>query len=225
MGENVPPILGEYGGLNLGVMEELGYTVRKKDENGDPVDEIDWEKTRAVQIRSNYIYINLKGRDKYGIVEAKDKYDLEEQIISDLYSYRDKATGKRVGGIAMRNKDSVVLGLGGAECGDIVFTINEGFNRLHGDGLSTAEGYAQTSVTPVFLAAGEDIKEGTIYPLLVRLEKKNYISSTLRPSPLGPRRKYYSITDEGLTYLHGFINCWNQVQKSVNEILNMEESL
>lgn len=168
VGENVPPILGEYGGLNLGVMEELGYTVRKKDENGEPIDEIDWEKTRAVQIRSNYIYINLKGRDKYGIVEEKDKYDLEEQIISDLYSYRDKATGKRVVGIAMRNKDSVVLGLGGAECGDIIFTINEGFNRLHGDGLSTAEGYAQTSVTPVFLAAGEDIKEGKITDRVIR---------------------------------------------------------
>lgn len=168
VGENVPPILGEYGGLNLGVMEELGYTVRKKDENGETIDEIDWEKTRAVQIRSNYIYINLKGRDKYGIVEEKDKYDLEEQIISDLYSYRDKATGKRVVGIAMRNKDSVVLGLGGAECGDIIFTINEGFNRLHGDGLSTAEGYAQTSVTPVFLAAGEDIKEGKITDRVIR---------------------------------------------------------
>lgn len=168
VGENVPPILGEYGGLNLGVMEELGYTVRKKDADGNPVDEIDWEKTRAIQIRSNYIYINLKGRDKYGIVEEKDKYDLEEQIISDLYSYRDQATGKRVVGIAMRNKDSVVLGLGGAECGDIVFTINEDFNRLHGDGLSTAEGYAQTSVTPVFLAAGEDIKEGTITDRVIR---------------------------------------------------------
>ena len=71
MGENVPPILGEYGGLNLGVMEELGYTVRKKDENGDPVDEIDWEKTRAVQIRSNYIYINLKGRDKLSLRSMK----------------------------------------------------------------------------------------------------------------------------------------------------------
>ena len=94
--------------------------------------------------------------------------DLEEQIISDLYSYRDKATGKRVVGIAMRNKDSVVLGLGGAECGDIIFTINEGFNRLHGDGLSTAEGYAQTSVTPVFLAAGEDIKEGKITDRVIR---------------------------------------------------------
>ena len=68
----------------------------------------------------------------------------------------------------MRNKDSVVLGLGGAECGDIIFTINEGFNRLHGDGLSTAEGYAQTSVTPVFLAAGEDIKEGKITDRVIR---------------------------------------------------------
>ncbi len=41
-------------------------------------------------------------------------------------------------------------------------------NRLHGDGLSTAEGYAQTSVTPVFLAAGEDIKEGTITDRVIR---------------------------------------------------------
>ena len=59
VGENVPPILGEYGGLNTKVMEDLGYTVTIKDETGRPVD-VDWEKTRAVQIRSNYIYINLK---------------------------------------------------------------------------------------------------------------------------------------------------------------------
>lgn len=85
--------------------------------------------------------------------------------------------------------------------------------------------YGYQIVTSLTEYGFEDIKEGTIYPLLVRLEKKNYISSTLRPSPLGPRRKYYSITDEGLTYLHGFINCWNQVQKSVNEFLNIEESL
>ncbi|MCD8019668.1 MAG: alkaline phosphatase family protein [Clostridiales bacterium] len=158
VGENVPPILGEYGGLNTAVMEELGYTVLKKDENGNKIDEVDWEKTKALQIRSNYIYINLKGRDKHGIVEPEDKYELEEQIISDLYQYRDKVTGKRVVGIALRNRDAVVLGLGGKECGDIIFTVNEGFNRLHGDGLSTAEGYFHTSVTPVFIAAGPGIK-------------------------------------------------------------------
>lgn len=159
VGENVPPILGEYGGLNTKVMEELGYTIMKKDENGNSIREVDWEKTRAVQIRSNYIYINLKGRDKYGIVDPADKYDLEEQIISDLYNYRDDRTGKRVVGICLRNKDGVLLGVNGPECGDIFFSIEEGYNRLHGDSISTSEGYFNTSVSPVFIAAGPGIKE------------------------------------------------------------------
>lgn len=159
VGENVPPNIGEYGGLNIGVMSQLGYTVMKKDENGNETDEVDWSKTTAVQIRSNYIYINLKGRDKYGIVEPEDKYALEGKIISDLYGYRDSDTGKRVIGIAMRNKDSRALGLGGKECGDIFFTIDEGFNRLHGDGLTTAQGHYHTSATPVFIAAGDGIKK------------------------------------------------------------------
>ena len=33
------------------------------------------------------------------------------------------------------------------------------------------------------------IREGTIYPLLVRLEKKNLITSEYRVSPLGPSIK------------------------------------
>lgn len=168
VGENVPPILGEYGGLNTKVMEELGYTVLKKDENGNTLPEVDWEKTRAVQIRSNYIYINLKGRDKYGIVDPKDKYDLEEQIISDLYNYRDPETGKRVVGIALRNKDAVLLGVHGPECGDIFFSIEEGFNRLHGDSISTSEGYFDTSVSPIFVAAGPGIKPGFTTERIIR---------------------------------------------------------
>lgn len=160
VGENVPPILGEYGGLNTKVMEELGYTVMKKDENGNSIREVDWEKTRAVQIRSNYIYINLKGRDKYGIVDPKDKYDLEEQLISDLYNYRDERTGKRVVGICLRNKDAVIIGANGPECGDIFFSIEEGYNRLHGDSITTSYGYFDTSVSPIFVAAGPGIKSG-----------------------------------------------------------------
>lgn len=168
VGENVPPILGEYAGVNTKVMEELGYTVLKKDKAGNSLNEIDWDKTRAVQIRSNYIYINLKNRDKCGIVDPKDKYDLEEQIISDLYNYRDDRTGKRVVGIALRNKDAVLLGVNGPECGDIFFTIEEGYNRLHGDGLTTAEGYYNTSVSPIFIAAGQGIKSGFITDRVIR---------------------------------------------------------
>ncbi len=168
IGENVPPILGEYGGVNTKVMEELGYTVLKKDHAGNSLDEIDWKKTRAVQIRSNYIYINLKNRDKYGIVDPQDQYALEEQIISDLYNYRDDRTGKRVVGIALRNKDAILLGANGPECGDIFFTIEEGFNRLHGDGLTTAEGYFNTSVSPIFIAAGQGIKSNFITDRVIR---------------------------------------------------------
>ena len=168
VGENVPPILGEYGGLNTKVMEELGYTVLKKDKDGNSTREVDWEKTRAVQIRSNYIYINLKGRDKYGIVDPKDKYDLEEQIISDLYNYRDYKTGKRVVGICLRNKDAVLIGTHGPECGDIFFSIEEKYNRLHGDSLSTSEGYFDTSVSPIFVAAGSGIKNGFTTERIIR---------------------------------------------------------
>lgn len=168
VGENVPPILGEYGGLNTKVMEELGYTVLKKDKDGNSTREVDWEKTRAVQIRSNYIYINLKGRDKHGIVDPKDKYDLEEQIISDLYNYRDDKTGKRVVGICLRNKDAVLIGTHGPECGDIFFSIEEKYNRLHGDSLSTSEGYFDTSVSPIFVAAGSGIKNGFTTERIIR---------------------------------------------------------
>jgi predicted AlkP superfamily phosphohydrolase/phosphomutase len=168
VGENIPPILGEYSGLNTKVMAELGYTVLKKDAEGNSLDEVDWEKTRAVQIRSNYIYVNLAGRDPHGIVKPEEKYALEEQIISDLYNYRDEITGKRVVGIALRNKDAVLLGVNGKECGDIFFTVEEGFNRLHGDGLTTAKGYFNTSVSPIFLAAGQGIKKNYVTERVIR---------------------------------------------------------
>jgi len=68
----------------------------------------------------------------------------------------------------------------------------------------------------------EDIREGTIYPLLVRLEKKDLISSEFKPSPLGPSRKYYTITTEGLEMLHSFEEYWISIAKTVSKILSLE---
>lgn len=61
-----------------------------------------------------------------------------------------------------------------------------------------------------------DISEGTIYPLLLRLEKNALIVAVHRDSPLGPKRKYYSITQEGRAFLNEFFENWNELQKSVN---------
>lgn len=156
--EEEKPLIGDAFGCNVGVMSELGFTVLKKDENGNPIKEIDWEKTRAVATRGGQIYINLKGKYSTGIVDPADKYELEREIIDALYSYR--LNGKRVISVAMRNKDAVNLGTGGPECGDILYWLEEGVNRLHGDALPEVNGYFDTCVTPIFIAAGKGFKKG-----------------------------------------------------------------
>ena len=42
------------------------------------------------------------------------------------------------------------------------------------------------------------VVEVTVYPLLSRLKKSNYIQHNWNESTQGPPRKYYSITDYGL---------------------------
>jgi PadR family transcriptional regulator PadR len=68
-----------------------------------------------------------------------------------------------------------------------------------------------------------DIREGTIYPLLVRLEKKEWIISEVRPSPLGPSRKYYSVTPAGREILASFAACWEAISRAVENIMKLEE--
>lgn len=48
------------------------------------------------------------------------------------------------------------------------------------------------------------IVEGTIYPLLLRLEKVNLIYSIIRESKSGSKRKCYFLTDEDKKELNNF---------------------
>lgn len=155
-----PPMLGDMAGVNLRLMEELGYTYLKRDENGNELREIDWSKTKAIANRGNHIYINVEGRWKYGIVKPEDQYEVEEQLMTDLYGYKDKKTGKRIVSLAIRNRDAALLGLSGPECGDIVYFTAEGYNYDHCDSLSTTLGDADTSVSPLFIIAGPGVKPG-----------------------------------------------------------------
>lgn len=166
--ENEPLFIGDITGINVRLMEELGFTALQKDENGNDMYRIDWSKTKAVASRSNHIYINLKGRERYGIVDPKDKYEVEEEVITALYGYRHPKTGKRVISLALRNKDAVLLGLGGHDSGDICYWNAEGYNYDHSDSLSTTLGYQDTSVSPIFIAAGKGIKKNFKLPLYIR---------------------------------------------------------
>lgn len=165
---NDPPLLGDISGLSVPFMKELGWTVLKKDENGNEIPEIDWSQTRAINQRACHIYLNIKGRDKYGIIEPEDQYETEEQLMTDLYGYKDPKTGKRVIALALRNKDAVLLGMGGPECGDILIWTAEGYNWDHADSLSTTYGEADTSVSPIFIAAGKGLKESFLTTRIIR---------------------------------------------------------
>ena len=85
--------------------------------------------------------------------------------------------------------------------------------------LSETVTYGYEIVTTLTEFGFEDVKEGSIYPLLVRLEKKGMISSELRPSPLGPKRKYYSLTELGREELRNFIGQWEKISSSVNNLI------
>ena len=95
-----------------------------------------------------------------GIVDPEDKYELEEEIITKLYGMTHEKTGKRIVALALHNKDAVLLGMGGEYAADIIILIHEDYNFDHGESLSTAYGHNDTSVGPIFVAAGAGIKEG-----------------------------------------------------------------
>ncbi|CDO18137.1 PadR family transcriptional regulator [Streptococcus gallolyticus subsp. gallolyticus] len=70
-------------------------------------------------------------------------------------------------------------------------------------------------------AAGfTNIVAGTVYPLLQKLEKKEMITSCMKPSPDGPPRKYFQITVKGEAYLADF---WDEWHGLVNKVSNLEE--
>ena len=63
------------------------------------------------------------------------------------------------------------------------------------------------------------ITEGTIYLLLLRLEKNGFIKALYRQSELGPKRKYYYLTPLGLEELRSFIEQYRQLTKAINLLL------
>ena len=156
-----------YPKINGLTMVDLGYTVLEKDDAGKSLAKVNWSQTKAVSWRMGEIWINLKGRDPEGIVEPADKYALEEQIMTDLYSLKDPETGHRVVYLALRNKDAVLLGMGGPNAGDILYFNAEPYVYDHADSLSTIDGACDTSDRAVFIAAGPGICQNVLTKRIV----------------------------------------------------------
>lgn len=68
----------------------------------------------------------------------------------------------------------------------------------------------------------EELSEGTLYPVLTRLDKNGCIACRKAKSPLGPIRKYYTITEAGRKRLNLFKQSFTKVTESANRILFQE---
>jgi len=63
-----------------------------------------------------------------------------------------------------------------------------------------------------------DVVEGTVYTILVRLEKNGLVDIEKKPSEVGPPRKFYSLTSLGQKELVAFWAKWNFVSSKINEL-------
>ena len=66
-----------------------------------------------------------------------------------------------------------------------------------------------------------DLSESTLYPLLLRLEKRGAITASFRASPEGPKRKYYALTDLGQTELAEFFHHYQELTQAVDRLIQM----
>ncbi len=89
--------------------------------------------------------------------------------------------------------------------------------------IAEGETYGYEIISALMEYGFNDLQEGTLYPILTRMEKKGYIHCRRGKSPLGPVRKYFSITKEGMEWLAAFKESYKRVTKSAGKILFREE--
>jgi len=64
------------------------------------------------------------------------------------------------------------------------------------------------------------VVEGTLYPLLTRLKNSGLLRYNWVESQSGPPRKYYALTEEGITFLTELKKTWTELAKAVESVEN-----
>jgi len=81
-------------------------------------------------------------------------------------------------------------------------------------------GYEIIKELEILSDASFQLKEGTLYPILHKLENMKWVKSYLTLSESGTKRKYYQITHLGLQQLEEEKQNWEEYMASVLKVLN-----
>ncbi|MFX1443575.1 MAG: alkaline phosphatase family protein [Promethearchaeota archaeon] len=86
---------------------------------------VDWKNSYAFPyVEPTFIWVNLKGRDPYGIVSSTDFESIRDKIIEVLYDLKDPETGEKVIKLALKREEADYLGLNGDRIGDVIYFLN-----------------------------------------------------------------------------------------------------
>lgn len=64
----------------------------------------------------------------------------------------------------------------------------------------------------------EDVVEGTVYTILIRLEKNQLVNMQKKKSELGPPKKLYSLNEAGREELKLFWQKWDFLESKINNL-------
>jgi len=84
--------------------------------------------------------------------------------------------------------------------------------------ISREETYGYEIVKQLHDLGFEGVVEGTVYTILVRLEKNHAVDVVKRPSELGPPRKFYSLNKRGEKELKAFWEKWHFISERVESL-------
>ena len=90
--------------------------------------------------------------------------------------------------------------------------------------ISRDEIYGYEIVKQLAALGFQDIAEGTVYALLVRLERNRYVNIVKKPSEIGPTRKFYTLNERGRNELMLFWMRWDFLSGRI-EILRKAEGI
>lgn len=63
------------------------------------------------------------------------------------------------------------------------------------------------------------VKEGTLYPLLIRLKNDGLVDYIWREGVKGPPRKYFTITENGKKFLKELSDSWQELVEAVDQTI------
>ncbi len=84
--------------------------------------------------------------------------------------------------------------------------------------ISRQETYGYEITRQLNALGFSDVVEGTVYTILIRLEKSKLVEVAKKPSDMGPPRKFFSLNEAGREELRKFWEKWEFVASKISQL-------